>query len=386
MVIGIPREILSHENRVAALPDAVSKYIGLGFKALVESGAGDGALHYDDEYRQAGAEIVSGPDELYSRADIVLKVKQPCVNEETGRDEAEMLREGSTLVTFLHPANPAHHAMIRTLRDRNITSFTMDGVPRTSRAQRMDALTSMSTITGYKAVIMAACHFPKFIPMIGTAIGVVKPAKCLIVGCGVVGLQAVATAKRLGASVKAVDIRKDARENAASVGAKIAGFDAPEEIALGEGGYAKALPADWLEKERDAIRPHVEEADIVILSALVPGEVAPTLITEQMIINMAPGSVIVDVSIDQGGNCALTEPGKEILRHKALISGVQNIPGSVPVHASWLYSNNLLEYVKNLYKNGIGKPDLEDDIVRETLVTMNGIIHHRGALKAMGIS
>ena len=386
MIIGIPKEILDQENRVAALPEMVSKYIEMGFDVLVESSAGECSLHSDEEYEKAGAKIIGEASELYSKSDIILKVKQPCFNEKIRKSEAEMLREGSILITFLHPANPAHHDMIRMLRDRNITSLTMDGIPRTSRAQRMDALTSMSTITGYKSVIMAANYLPKFIPMIGTAIGTIKPAKFLIVGCGVVGLQAIATAKRLGGIIKTVDIREDARQGAVSLGAKVVGFEVPDELAIGEGGYAKALPTDWVEKERKALKPHVEESNIVILSALVPGEVAPVLITEEMVSKMAPGSVIVDVSIDQGGNCALTEPGKEVLRHSVLVSGVQNIPGSVPVHASWLYSNNLYEYVKNLFKKGVGTLDMDDDIVQHSIVTHDGKILHKGTIKAMGES
>ncbi len=386
MIIGIPKEILDQEYRVAALPDVIAKYIDLGFDILVESSAGDGALHPDEEFEKAGAKIIGEASELYAKSDIILKVKQPCFNEKTRKNELEMMREGSILITFLHPANPAHHDMVRMLRDRNITSLTMDGIPRTSRAQRMDALTSMSTVTGYKSIIMAAHRFPKFIPMIGTAIGAIKPAKFLIIGCGVVGLQAIATAKRLGGAIKAVDIREDARQGAVSLGAKVVGFEAPEELAIGTGGYAKALPADWIEKEREALKPHVEEADIIALTALVPGEVAPILITDEMVGNMAPGSVIMDVSIDQGGNCELTEAGQEVSRHNVLISGVQNIPGSVPVHASWLYSNNMYEYVKNLFKNGIDTLDLDDDIVQHSIVTHKGKILHKGTLKAMNES
>jgi NAD(P) transhydrogenase subunit alpha len=288
------------------------------------------------------------------------------------------------LITFLHPAAPSNHDMVRLLRDRNITSLTMDGIPRTSRAQRMDALTSMSTVTGYKSVLIAANLFPKLIPMTGTAIGAIKPAAFLVVGVGVVGLQAIATAKRLGGVVKAVDIRADAREAAASLGVKAVGFDVPPELAIGEGGYAMALSPDWLAKERAALAPLVEQTDIVILCALVPGEVAPVLVTREMVGRMRPGSVIIDVSIDQGGNCDASQTGHETTVGGVTICGRMNIPGSMPVHASWLYANNLLEYVKNLFKKGIGAPDLEDDIVRHSLVTHEGRIVHKGALHAMG--
>jgi len=384
MIIGVPKEILPHEKRVAALPDTVRKYIEMGFQVLVEASAGVGVFHSDREYAEAGAEIVDDPRVLYGRADIILKVKQPCASETLGGNEATMLREGAILITFLHPAAPTSHDMVRILRDRRVTSFTMDGVPRTSRAQKMDALTSMSTVTGYKSVIMAANLLPRFVPMIGTAIGVIKPAKVLVIGTGVVGLQAVATAKRLSALVRAVDIREEARKEAGSLkGTEVVGFEVPRELAIGEGGYAKALPPEWILKERETLGPAVQDSDIVILSALVPGEVAPVLVTEDMVRGMRPGSVIVDVSVDQGGNCALTQPGTDITQFGVSLCGTANIPGSMAVHASWLYANNLFHYVENLFKRGINTPDLDDEIVRHTLVTHQGKLLHEGAIKAM---
>ncbi|MBI2408468.1 MAG: NAD(P) transhydrogenase subunit alpha [Gemmatimonadetes bacterium] len=384
MILGIPKEVLENEDRVAALPDSVREYVAMGFDVLVETSAGKGALKKDEEYVAAGAKIVTDAKALFAQSDIILKVKQPHFNSKVGMHEADMLREGSILVTFLHPATPGNHDMIRKLRDRKITSFTMDSIPRISRAQSMDALTSMSTVTGYKSVIMAAYRFPRIIPILGTAIGTVKAAKFLIVGSGVVGLQAIATAKRLGASIKVWDISEAARKGADSLGAKIAGFDVPAEIALGDGGYAKALPEEWLKKERAALTPFVQEADVIIMSALVAGEVAPILITDEMVAGMKPGSVIMDVSVDQGGNCALTVPGQDVVKHDVFISGRMNIPGSVAVDSAWFYSMNMVNFVKNLFQKGIGKPDFEDDIVKETLVTNQGKIHHHGALKAMG--
>ncbi|MBN1193144.1 MAG: NAD(P) transhydrogenase subunit alpha [Coriobacteriia bacterium] len=386
MIVGIPKEILEREHRVAALPEEVTAYVQMGFEVLVEAGAGDGALHADAEYAAAGATIVLGAEDVFSRADIILKVKQPHFNESVGKHEAEMVREGAMLITFLHPAAPDNHDIVRTLRDRNVTSLTMDGIPRISRAQSMDALSSMSTVTGYKSVIMAAAALPKFIPMIGTAIGATKPAEFLIVGTGVVGLQAIATAKRLGGVVKAVDIRAAAREEAASLGAKVAGFEAPDEYAIGEGGYAGALPAEWLAREREMLAPLVATADVIILSALVPGEVAPVLVTKEMLEPVRAGSVVVDVAVDQGGNCEATIPAEETVMHGVTVMGYVNIPGSVPVHASWLYGKNMLEFVKNLFKNGLDAPDFEDEIVRHSLVTRNREILHAGALHAMSKS
>lgn len=383
MIIGIPKEILDKEERVSALPETVAKYVDVGFEVLVESSAGNGCYKTDDEYEQAGARIIRDAETLFSESDLVLKVKQPCFNKETGKHEVDMLRENSMLITFLHPAAPSNHEMIRMLRDKNITSFTMDGIPRTSRAQKMDALTSMSTVTGYKCVLIAANRLPKFVPMMTTAIGTVKPAKFLVIGIGVVGLQVIATAKRIGGVVKAVDIREDARMAAQSLGAKVSGFEVPAELVTGEGGYAKALPPDWLDKERQALTPLVEEADVVILSALVPGEVAPLLVTREMVDKMKPGAIIMDASIDQGGNCEVTEPGNEITQHGVFVCGSLNIPGSMPVHSSWLYANNVFHYVENLFKKGIGVIDFNDEIVQYSLVTRERKIVHKGAIKAM---
>lgn len=384
MIIGIPTEILEREHRVAALPDEVAAYVQMGFTVVVQAGAGDGALASDAQYTAAGAEVVAGAQEVFDRADIILKVKQPHFNATVGKDEADMVREGAMLITFLHPAAPANLDIVRTLRDRNITALTMDGIPRTSRAQAMDALSSMSTVTGYKSVILAAAALPRFVPMIGTAIGATKPAEFLIIGTGVVGLQAIATAKRLGAVVKAFDIRPAAREEAASLGAKIVGFEMPEELAMGPGGYALPLSEEWIIKEREAIAPLLATADAVILSALVPSAVAPVLITDEMIATMKPGSVIVDVSIDQGGNTSVTVPAEEVTVHGVNVMGYINIPGSVPVHSSWLYSKNMLAFVKNLFKNGMDAPDWADDIVANTLVTRGGTVVHAGAIASMG--
>jgi len=383
MQIGIPKEVLAEEKRVAATPETVKKYIDIGFEVAVESSAGEGILISDDDYKSVGARLISGPERLFAESDIILKVKQPVFNEKVEKHEVDMLRNDSILITFLHPATPENHDMIKRLRDKNITAFTMDGIPRISRAQRMDALSSMSTVTGYKAVIMAANQLPKFVPMIGTAIGMIKPAQFFIIGAGVVGLQAIATAKRLGGVVKALDTRKNACTEAESLGAKVVEFDIPQELAIGNGGYAKSLETEWLEVEQKIISPHLEEADVVVLSALVPGEVAPTLITELMVSDMKPGAVIMDISVDQGGNCEITEPGRFTQKLGVHVCGIQNIPGRMAIHASWLYANNMYYYVENLFKNGKKKFDLEDEIVKSSLVTHQSTIHHYGTLKAM---
>ncbi|MBM4087984.1 MAG: NAD(P) transhydrogenase subunit alpha [Planctomycetes bacterium] len=383
MLIGIPKEVLLEEKRVAALPETVARYVQMGFQVLVEKSAGAGVFRPDAEYAAAGAEIAPDARTVYERADVVLKVKQPI--EHDGRHEADMIRGGATLICFLHPAAPGNHAMIRKLGERRVKAFTMDGIPRITRAQTMDALTSMSTITGYRSVLTAAGLFPRFVPMIGTAIGTIPPAQVLVVGAGVVGLQAIATAKRLGAVVKAIDIRSEARREAGSLkGTQVVGFDVPDELAHGEGGYARALPAEWLERERQLLAPLVSDADIIILSALVPGEIAPILITQQMVRSMKPGSVIVDVSIDQGGNCEVTEAGREVTIHDVHVCGTANIPGAMAVDASWLYAHNMLHFVENLFPQGPGALNVDDEISRHSLVTVDGRIVHQGALKAMG--
>jgi NAD(P) transhydrogenase subunit alpha len=325
---------------------------------------------------------VFGAEELFKRTDVVLKVKQPEFNEHIGKHEIDMMKPESILITFLHPAAPSSRQNVLMLKEKGVTSLTMDGIPRTSRAQRMDALTSMSTVTGYRAVLMAAMALPKFIPMIGTAIGAIKPAIFLILGSGVVGLQAIATAKRLGAIVQVVEIRQEAQKEAESLGAKVVGMDVPEELAKGVGGYARALPAEWIEKEKELLKVLVQDADVVILSALVPGETAPVLITNAMLNNMKPGSVIVDVSIDQGGNCEATVPGQEVNVNGVKVSGLQNIPGRMASHSAWLYANNMYFFIENAFKNN-GALDLNDDIVQNALVTHQGKLVHAGTLKAL---
>jgi len=280
LILGVPKEIMEHEHRVAAIPETVAEFVRQGARVLVEQGAGTAAHHDDDAYRKAGADIISDSDAVFERSDIILKVKEPQFDRQTQRHEVTKLKRGQTLVTFLHPASPANHQMVRDLAARGVTSFTLDGVPRIPRAQPMDALTSMSTVAGYKSVVMAADQLGCFMPRTKTADGMNSPAQGFIVGTGVAGLQALATAKRLGSSNFAADIRPEAVEQARSLRAQIVDTGVPAEIALGTGGYAKALPKEWLLREQEAIAPAVCQSDIVILSALVPGRIAPVLVTE----------------------------------------------------------------------------------------------------------
>ncbi|MGI6615139.1 MAG: NAD(P) transhydrogenase subunit alpha [Dethiobacteria bacterium] len=383
LTFGIPKEIMSGERRVAATPEIVEKLVSGGAKVLVEKDAGVGAFIADNDYEKAGAHIVEDVSVLYSKSNVVLKAKEPLFNSQKNKHEVEMMQRGQVLVTFLHPAAPANHDMVNKLMARGVTSLTLDGIPRISRAQAMDALTSMSTVAGYKSVLMAANRITKFLPMIGSAVGMIKPANVLVLGTGVAGLQAVATAKRLGAVVTAVDIRPDALEHAKSLGARVIDTDIPAEIAMGEGGYARHLPEEWLLKERQAIAEAVAASDIVVSMALVPGRLAPILITEDMVQAMASGSAIVDVAIDQGGNCELTSGGEITEKYGVSIDGTKNIPGLVPASSTQMLAKNIYNYIAYFIKDGKIELDLQDEIIASSIVTKDGTLLHAGAKEAM---
>ena len=300
MTIGIPKEIMTGEKRVAASPETVKKFIEDGQKVLIEKDAGVNSLYHDEDYLAMGAEIVAGPVELFKRSDLILKVKEPLFNKAENVHEVDMMHKGQYLITFIHPASPVNHDMVKKLATAGVISLTLDGVPRISRAQNMDALTSMSTCAGYKGILMAANDLSIFMPQMFTAVGMLKPAKVLVIGVGVAGLQALATAKRLGAITYALDIRPAAVEQSQSLGAKVIEFDIPAELAVAEGGYANKLTDEWLEKERQVLSEVIADMDIIFCSALIPGKIAPIVITEEMVKKMKNGSVIVDVSIDQG--------------------------------------------------------------------------------------
>jgi len=386
ITVGIPREIMPGERRVAAVPDTVSAMITDGAAVMLEAGAGEGAYITDDCYRKKGAIIIDSPLELYKKANLILKVKEPLYSEQFKCHEAELLSPGSILIAFLHPAHKVNHACLKILAERNITSFTLDGVPRISKAQQMDALTSMSTVAGYKAVIFAAGHLGRFIPMISTSIGIIKPAQFLIIGSGVAGLQAVATAKRLGAVVKTLDIRPEANEQARSLGAENIEFEIPRELTVGRGGYARRLSEAWYAKERDILKPHVAASDAVILTALIPGETAPTLVDKTMLAGMKKGSVIVDIAVDQGGNCSLTRCGEDYEYEGTTISGIMNVPATLPVDATNMFAWNAWHFLSYLVQNGRINTSREDEIVESTMVTYSGQIVHYGALLAMGLA
>lgn len=383
MIIGIPKEIMPGEARVSASPETVKKFITDGATVLVEKNAGIGALYKDEDYVAAGAQIIASAEELYQKADLILKVKEPLFNNTYNKHEVDLMHKGQYLITFIHPASPVNHEMVKKMAENGIIGMTLDGVPRISRAQNMDALTSMSTCAGYKGILLAANEMTKFMPSMFTAVGAMPPAKVLVVGVGVGGLQALATAKRLGATTYAIDIRPAAIEQAQSLGAKVIETGVPPEIAIAEGGYAKSLSEDWIIKEREKLREIIKEMDVVFLSALVPSKIAPILITEDMVKEMPHGSVIVDISIDQGGNCAITPPGTTEVKHGVTLIGIKNIPGTLPTSSTWMFSNNVYNLVKFLTKNGKIELDMSDEIVKSILVTIDGKIVHAGTLEVM---
>ena len=372
MHIGIPVEIRGGETRVAATPETVKKYTDKGFHVvLVQSGAGAGASITDEAYSAAGATIVASAAELYSQSQIVLKVRGPDAK------ELSMMRKDAVLLGLLVP----HQADgIAALAAHGLTAFAMEKLPRISRAQSMDVLSSQANIAGYKAVLMAANVYQKFFPMLMTAAGTVKAARVLILGAGVAGLQAIATAKRLGAVIEASDVRPAVKEQIESLGAKFLDVpyitDEEREIAKGVGGYARPMPADWMRRQAELVHDRAVQADIVITTALIPGRPAPVLIKEETVRAMKPGSVIVDMAVEAGGNCPLSELDKVVIKHGVHLIGIANLPGLVAADSSALYARNLMNFLNLMLdaKNGEFKIDREDEIVDGTIVCTGGEI------------
>ncbi|MEG1612636.1 MAG: NAD(P) transhydrogenase subunit alpha [Clostridia bacterium] len=386
MIVGVPKEIMHDEARVAATPETVKKMVADGMTVLFEIGAGEGSYYPDAAYVAAGATMIADPAEIYEKAEVILKVKEPLFNEQKKLHEIDMMHKGQYLITFIHPASPVNHAMVKNMAKKGVIGLTLDGIPRISRAQSMDALSSMSTCAGYKGILMGASDIGKFLPLIGTAVGVIKPSNVLVIGTGVAGLRAVATAKSLGAVVYAADIRPEANEQSASLGAKIIDTGVPKEIAVApDGKHAMKLSEEWLVKERAHLADAVSKADIIFCSALLQGKLAPVLLTDEMVKTMAPGSAIIDISVDQGGNCAITTPGIRDKKHGVVIEGIKNIPGMLPTSSTWMFANNIYNLLKFLNHDGKVVLDMNDEIVTSILVTLNGEIVHAGAKEAMGL-
>ena len=372
MKVAVPKEIAAGELRVALVPDAVARLREAGMDVVVESGAGHGALASDSAYVDAGATVEQDPVALYESADAVLKVDRPIMNETVGRHEADMMKQGALLVGFLRPSSDAE--MVRKLADNRITGFSMDAVPRTARAQSMDALTSMASLAGYKGALIAANALNRFMPMMITAAGTVAPAKGLVIGAGVAGLQAIATARRMGAVMFGYDVRPAVGEQVRSLGAS---FVAPQVVvaeAEHASGYAKQLSAETQQRERDTLGEHVAAVDFVITTAAVPGRPAPKIVTEAMVAGMRPGAVIVDIAAETGGNCALTRPGETVLVHGVAIHGPLGLPSSIPVHASQMYARNIGNFLLHVVGNDGAGPDFDDDITMASCITHDGQI------------
>ncbi|MEO5951574.1 MAG: Re/Si-specific NAD(P)(+) transhydrogenase subunit alpha [Chloroflexia bacterium] len=384
MKLGVPKEIIPGETRVALVPDSVSQLTKKGVQVLVETGAGLAASYLDEAYQKAGATIVANAADVYAQSDMVCKVARPVVNEATGKNELDMLKPGAVFITFFAPL--INHDIVSKLAENRITSFSMDAIPRTTRAQSMDALSSMSTVAGYKAVLIAADSMGKFFPLLMTAAGTVPPVRAFVLGAGVAGLMAIATARRLGAVVEAYDVRPVVKEQVESLGAKFVEVPIAEQTQTA-GGYATALSDEARQKAVEILHKHVKDSDVVITTALIPGRPAPEMVTEAMVIDMKPGSVIVDLAAENGGNCTLTEPGCDFIRHNVRIIGPLNIPALMPIHSSQLYSKNMLNLLGlMLDKDGNFVLNMEDDIVAGTLITHDGAVKHAATMKAMEVA
>lgn len=359
--VFVPKERREGEHRVAATPDTVKRMVKAGLTVSVEAGAGLGARHSDDAYREAGARIAEEGPSGWGSAELVVKVGA------LQESEAAAIREGAAVVGMLAPHR--NGSILSRLAERKVTSLAMELVPRISRAQAMDALSSQASVAGYKAVLLAASHLGKYMPLLMTAAGTVQPAKVVVMGAGVAGLQALATARRLGATVEVSDIRPAVKEQVESLGGRF--IDLPmSESGEGSGGYAKAVSEDFLRKQQEIIAARVAAADVVITTALVPGKPAPKLITKEMVERMRPGAVIVDLAVEQGGNCELSSAGKEIVHGGVRILGPDNLPATVPEDASMLYARNVLEVVSLVTKGGA--IDLSDEIAQAMLLTHAG--------------
>ena len=366
MKLAVPAETLAGERRVALVPDVAGKLVSSGVEVVIEQGAGEAAHFPDALYTDKGATVKAGARDAVSGADLVAKVNAPTPGEVAG------LPEGITVVSFLQPASQLD--AVRALAQRTATAFSLDLVPRISRAQSMDALSSQATVSGYLSALTAAMRLPKFFPMFMTAAGTVPPAKVLVLGAGVAGLQAIATARRLGAQVRAYDVRAAAKEEVQSLGAAFVELEL--ESQEGSGGYAREQSEDFLARQRELIGKEVAASDVVITTAAVPGRKAPLLVTAQMVEAMTEGSVVVDMAADGGGNCEVTEAGTEIVHHGVVVCGLSNPPAAMPTHASFLYSRNVANFLGLVVKDGELVPDFDDEIVAGSCVVRAGEVVH----------
>jgi NAD(P) transhydrogenase subunit alpha len=371
VIVAVPKEIAPGERRVALVPDAVKQLAAKGVRVVVERGAGLAAGFGDAAYERAGAELEPDAKALLARADVVVKVQPPTARPE-GSHEIDSLRPGCLLVGFLRPLDAPELA--RRLADAKVTAFAIELMPRITRAQAMDALSSMSSLAGYRAVLLAAAALPRIFPMLVTAAGTIAPARVLVIGAGVAGLQAIATARRLGAIVEAYDTRPAVREQVESLGARFVELDLDTRDAEDASGYARAQDEAFYRRQREQLAKRVEAADVVITTALVPGQRAPLLIEEPTLAAMRPGSVIVDLAAEKGGNCAATVPDREVVVHGVRVLGPMNLPSDLATNASQMYARNLTAFLAHLIRDGKIELDLDDEITRGALLTHEGAI------------
>ncbi len=372
MIIGVPKESYPGERRVALVPVVIPILAKAGFQVVVEAGAGEQAGYPDALYVDKGAKLLPDRRAVFASADIVAQVLCYGSNDVAGKADLPLMRRGQVLVGFLRPLGSAE--ILQQIAQTGVTSFAVELMPRTTRAQSMDALSSMATICGYKSVLIAADTLPRIFPMMTTAAGTVTPARILIIGVGVAGLQAIATARRLGAVVSAYDMRPAAKEQVQSLGGRFVELAIEAKNAQDARGYGTAQDETFYAKQRELLGRVIAESDVVITTAVVPGKKAPVLVTADMVKGMAPGSVIFDLAAERGGNCELTRPGETIVAHGVTIIGRINVAAAVPYHASQMYARNLTAFLVNLVKDGKMRPATEDDIIRETLLTRDGEI------------
>lgn len=371
--VGVLKETVSNEKRVALIPDQIAQIQKKKMTVMVERNAGADAGYPDSVYAEKGAQIANR-ETLLREAEILLQVRALGANPDSGQQDLSSMKPGQTLIAFLDPLSEPK--MIEAAARANVRVFSMEMMPRITRAQSMDALSSMATVAGYKAVLLAADTLPKMFPMLMTAAGTIAPARVFVIGAGVAGLQAIATAKRLGAVVCAYDVRPAVKEQIESLGAKFIEFDLETQETEDKGGYAKAQDEEFYRKQREAMKKVMSENDVVITTAVIPGQKAPILVTEDMVKSMSPGSVIVDLAAERGGNCELTKPGETIVEHGVTIIGTLNLPSTIPFHASRMYSKNIATFLFHIVKDGVLQIDLGDEITKETLLTNEGKVVH----------
>ena len=372
MIIAVPRETDTNEARVSATPHSATELIKAGYTVRVESGAGVNSFFSDNDYQNIDAEIISSKEELFNEADIIIKVTPP------SKEEISLMAKGTICISFFQPTIDTEKVVA--MSENGITGLSMHLVPRTTLAQKMDALSSQANIAGYKSVLMGSVHMGVYMPLLMTAAGTIRPAKVLILGAGVAGLQAIATAKRLGAQVEAFDVRPEVKEQVESLGAKFVEVESDSDDGVGEGGYAKETSDEYKQKQQELIRKHISQANMVITTALIPGRKAPILISKDVVEIMRPGSVIMDLAAENGGNCELTEKDRIVNHNDVIIDGTSNIPATMPVHASELYAKNVAALVVYMTNDSVLNIDMDDEIISGSTYTHDGVITH-GATK-----